>query len=134
MTFLRTLLYLWASPNTLLGAVLLALGLVGGGRVRVVSGVVEAHGRFLGWCLGRFTHPVCGGASAITFGHVVIARDQTSLDETREHERVHVEQYERWGPFFLPAYLLSSLIALLRGLDPYLENHFEREAFRRADV
>ena len=41
-----------------------------------------------------------------------------------------MRQYERWGPFFLPAYLLSSLVALLLGRDPYLDNRFEREAFR----
>jgi hypothetical protein len=42
---------------------------------------------------------------------------------------VHVRQYERWGPAFLPAYLLSSLLQLLRGRNPYRENHFERQAY-----
>ena len=40
-----------------------------------------------------------------------------------------MRQYERWGPFFLPAYLLSSLLQLLRGRHPYRENHFERQAY-----
>jgi hypothetical protein len=42
---------------------------------------------------------------------------------------VHVRQYERWGPLFVPAYLLSSLVELLRGRRPYRDNWFEREAY-----
>jgi hypothetical protein len=41
-----------------------------------------------------------------------------------------VRQYERWGAFFFPAYLGSSLWQLVRGRDPYRHNRFEREAFR----
>jgi hypothetical protein len=48
----------------------------------------------------------------------------------RNHERVHVRQYERWGPLFPPLYLLSSAAALVRGMDPYRDNRFEQEAFR----
>jgi hypothetical protein len=47
----------------------------------------------------------------------------------RAHEQVHVRQYERWGPLFVPAYLLSSLVELLRGRRPYRDNWFEREAY-----
>jgi hypothetical protein len=43
-----------------------------------------------------------------------------------------VRQYERWGAFFIPAYLLSSLVQLARGRDPYRENHFERQAYAEA--
>ena len=67
----------------------------------------------------------------MTLGHVVLGADQPSLDRTRDHERVHVRQAERWGPAFIPAYLLASIIAWMRGLDPYLDNPFEREAFGR---
>jgi hypothetical protein len=42
---------------------------------------------------------------AITLGHVVLATTESALKKTRSHERVHVRQYERWGPFFIPAYL-----------------------------
>ncbi|MDO8964417.1 MAG: hypothetical protein Q7W30_08015 [Coriobacteriia bacterium] len=45
------------------------------------------------------------------------------------HEHVHVRQYERWGPFFLPAYAISSLVQLARGGDPYRDNRFERQAY-----
>ena len=39
-----------------------------------------------------------------------------------------MRQYERWGALFGPAYLLSSLVQLVRGRRPYLDNRFEREA------
>lgn len=68
------------------------------------------------------------GADAMTLGHVVIGRDAMALEGTRAHERVHVRQYERWGPFFVPAYFLAGAWALLRGGHPYFDNRFEREA------
>jgi hypothetical protein len=43
---------------------------------------------------------------------------------------VHVRQYETWGPLFLPAYLMASLIAALRGRHFYFDNAFEVEAYR----
>jgi hypothetical protein len=54
------------------------------------------------------------------------------LAQTRAHERAHVRQYERWGIFFLPAYLLASAGAWLRGAAPYADNVFERQARRQA--
>ena len=45
----------------------------------------------------------------MTLGHVVLGRSAAALAETRAHERVHVTQCERWGPFFVPAYAASSL-------------------------
>lgn len=70
--------------------------------------------------------------AAITFGHVVWGCDQSCLDWSRNHERVHVRQYERWGPLFIPLYLAFSAIVAWRGLDPYRDNPFEREAFEKA--
>jgi hypothetical protein len=81
--------------------------------------------------LRRFTL-LPGGASAMTLGHVVLARDPCLADLTRAHERIHVRQAERWGPLFLPAYGVASLIALLRGRRPYRDNRFEREAYAQA--
>ena len=52
----------------------------------------------------------------------------SALAWSRTHERVHVAQYERWGPFFLPAYVAASLWAFARGGDFYLDNVFERAA------
>ena len=42
------------------------------------------------------------------------------------HELVHVAQWRRWGPLFLPAYALLPLPAGLA----YCRWHFEREAYR----
>jgi hypothetical protein len=120
--------HLWAAPNTLLGIVFSTLAI--GGRIRLVDGALEAHGPALKWCL-RHLAPLRNGVAAITFGHVVLGCDAESLEWTREHERVHVRQYERWGPLFLPAYLLASASALLRGRHAYLDNRFEREARER---
>jgi hypothetical protein len=127
----RIFIYLWASPTTALGLALLPFALLTGGRAKIVDGVLEVHGGIITLLLRRCTL-LKGGASAMTFGHVVLARDCFCLDASRTHERVHVRQAERWGPFFIPAYLVASLIALLRGRRPYLDNHFEREAYGEA--
>ena len=105
------------------------LGRITGGGWQVHSGVLEGWGGFPAWCMQHLTL-VPGGAAAITFGHVVLAKDERQLHQTRIHERVHVEQYGRWGALFLPAYLISSTVALIRGGDPYRDNLFERTAYR----
>lgn len=91
------------------------------------TGVLEFEGRLLTWSLKHLTW-LEGGAEAITFGHVVLARDGAALSSTRSHERVHVGQYERWGPLFIPLYLGASAWAFASGRDPYWDNPFEREA------
>ena len=126
---LRLLAYLWASPWTLFGLCWGALALFTGGGGQVVQGVVEFHGGLSAWLLRRA--PLVGGAAAITFGHTVLARTQDDLDASRSHERIHVRQYERWGIFFIPAYLLWSLWLLLRGRSPYWDNPFEKEAYKK---
>ena len=68
----------------------------------------------------------------MTLGHVVLGRDLHCLESTRAHERIHVRQVERWGPLFLPAYALASLMAFSRGGHPYHDNVFEREAYESA--
>jgi len=118
---------LWALPTTLVGLVLAAAGLLGG-RGRVRAGVLEVSGGFLGVVL-RACPPFGAGAAAMALGHVILAMSEYDLARHREHERVHVRQCERWGPLFLPAYAASSLLAWVRGQDPYRDNRFEREAF-----
>jgi hypothetical protein len=86
----------------------------------------------LPWLLSRM--PISGGAAAMTLGHVVIARSKECLDTSREHELVHVAQYERWGPLFVPVYLGWSAWLWLRGYDAYLDNPFEEEAYRTSDA
>ena len=116
---MRALAVVWASPGSLIGLLLAPLFR----RRRFVRGVLLCEGaswpRRLGW---RYR--------AVTFGHVILSVDE--LDEaTLEHELAHVGQYERWGPFFIPAYGLASLWALLRGRHYYADNAFEIQARRR---
>lgn len=106
------------------------LGLVdlaGGGRMSVHTGVIEIEGPLVAWGLRHLT-VLEGGVEAITFGHVVLACDASTLHGTRAHERVHVRQYERRGPLFIPLYLGSSAWAWATGRDPFRDNVFEREA------
>jgi len=119
---------LWAFPATLLGLFFVPLAWLSGGRVTLVHGVVEIQGGFVRFFLRRGLL-LFGPAAAMTLGHVILGRDQSCLDRSRNHEHVHVRQYERWGPLMLPLYLIAGVVLFFRGLDPYLDNPFEREAF-----
>jgi hypothetical protein len=123
---IRPLAYLWASPSSLLGISVGVLAVLTGGGWQVRRGVLEFHGGFIRWSFIRFpgVKPL-----AMTLGHTILGRNVEALDSTRNHEHVHVRQYERWGPFFLPAYLSCSAVLWWRGYDPYLDNPFEIEAF-----
>jgi hypothetical protein len=92
-----------------------------------VDGVLEVHAPLIAAILRRVV-PIQGGALAITLGHIVLGRDDESLEITRAHERVHVRQCERWGPLFIPAYLLASLWSWMKGTGAYAGDYFEREA------
>lgn len=108
----------------------LAIGLMGscfGGRMRVKDGVVEFYGGWAEWLIDHFPG---GPFAACTLGHTILGRTAAALDLTRAHEHIHVRQYERWGPLFLPLYAGSSLLAWLGGRRPYRDNRFEREAYR----
>jgi hypothetical protein len=122
----RIVRYLWAAPTTAIGAMVVLAGLRRA-KVRIVDGVLEAHGPTLAWMLRHLTF-MPGGAAALTLGHVVIGRDHASLESTRAHERVHVRQCEAWGPLFVPAYLAASLAAVARGRCIYHDNRFEVQA------
>lgn len=129
----RWIIYLWAGPTTLFGLLFAAATLLSGGQARIVTGVLEICGGASEFYLRRIVgFALPGGASAMTLGHVVLARNPQLLEVTRNHERVHVRQCERWGPLFIPAYLLASLLAWMRCGHPYRDNFFEREAFRLA--
>lgn len=98
-----------------------------GGCGRVRAGAIEFYGRPIQW-LFQWT-PATRMASAMTLGHVIVGTSRDALDHACDHERVHVRQYERWGPFFVPAYLLASAVLWCRGKNPYWDNPFEREAY-----
>lgn len=76
---------------------------------------------------------LAGGVMAMTLGHTILGQSSTGLEFVRDHEQVHVRQYERWGPAFLPAYLISSFYLWMRGRDMYRQNPFEVEAYGLSD-
>ena len=122
--------YLWASPASALGCLLALAAAPFGARIGLRTGVLEvtlareaSEGRAV-----RRSLPFV----AITLGHVVIAVSESDQARLRAHERVHVAQYERWGPLFLVAYPVESLLQLLLGRRPYRDNRFEVEARRLA--
>jgi len=128
MNFIKTvglcIRYCWALPVSCIGIVLLPFVILSGGAVVIAAGVIEAEGAITSFLLSRLH------IDAIAIGHVVFGRNRDSLIRCRSHERVHVRQYERWGPLFPVLYLLSSGAALVRGRDPYRDNRFEQEALR----
>ena len=117
----------WAAPWTAFGLAAGVLAVLTGGSGERVGRVIEFHGglidRVLRWV------PIAGGASAMTLGHCVLGRTRADLVRSRRHELVHVAQYERWGPLFVPAYLACSAWLWLRGRDSYRDNPFEVEAY-----
>jgi hypothetical protein len=115
--------YLWALPVTVVGLLFAALAAATGGVVRGRDGVVEACGGLPGRFLrgGRFHH----GGAAVALGHVILARNAECLGSSRAHELAHVRQYERWGPFLIPAYWLVGVWLWVRGYHPYLDNPLE---------
>ena len=118
----RILSVLWASPWTLLGLLLAALSWALGGSVRRRDGAVEAFGGRLGRWADRTPF------AAITLGHVILAVSVAEAQRLGPHERSHVRQYEAWGPFFVPAYLLAGAWQIVRGRCPHAHNPFERHA------
>jgi hypothetical protein len=121
----KPLAWIWASPATALGLAIGALGLITGGRMQRRCGVIEFHGGAVTKLLEQFP----GEPIAMTLGHVVLGRISAALDICRTHELVHVRQYERWGPFLIPAYFACSAYIWFHGGDPYRDNPFEQEAY-----
>ncbi|MEN1678180.1 MAG: hypothetical protein AAGJ46_01195 [Planctomycetota bacterium] len=118
----------WALPYSLLGAAVGLAGLPLGGSAQIRRGVLEFYGGAIASLLRRA--PIAGGAAALTLGHVILGQTQQDLDFARDHEHVHVRQFERWGPLMGPAYVGASLwLACRRSGDCYRDNPFEREAY-----
>ncbi len=124
---IHILAIIWASPYTLIGLVFGGVGLCTGGRVRVHGRVIEFYGGGVKWFVTHLPHGQF--TLAITLGHTVLGQSDASLEISRDHELVHVRQFERWGPFMGPAYLLSSFVLWVLGRRPYRDNPFERQAY-----
>ena len=118
---------IWASPYTLFGLGVGTLGLLTGGTAQLSGRTIEFYGGAVKWLIRRLPHGQF--TLAMTLGHTILGQTATSLDLARDHELIHVRQYERWGVFFGPAYLLASLVIWLRGGRAYRDNPFEREAY-----
>lgn len=127
--FWRGLTYFWAAPYSLLGLTVGLFGLCFGGKVRVHRGCLEFHGGLAKAILSRLGR----GVSAMTLGHTILGQNEPVLARARDHEQVHVRQYEIWGPLFIPAYLGCSAWLWLRRRDPYRDNPFEVQAYDLSD-
>jgi hypothetical protein len=118
---------IWAGPCSAVGLLLVVPALLLGGSARRIRGTLEVSWRADDAAPAWWERHL--PFSAITFGHVIIGASPVRLAELRNHERVHVRQYERWGILFLVAYPLSSMVQLLKGRRPYWDNRFEVEAY-----
>ncbi len=123
----RLLGIIWASPYTVVGLLIGAVGLCTGGRARIRGKVIEFYGGGVKWLIARL--PSGQFTIAMTLGHTILGQTDAALDISRAHELVHVRQYERWGPFMGPAYLTCSRVLWLMGRRPYRDNPFERQAY-----
>jgi hypothetical protein len=123
---LRALKYLWAAPCTAVGTLIGGAVCCFGASPRFVGGVME-----IGFV--NRSHPGARVLSqlpfrGITFGHVVLAPTHECQAALRQHERVHVSQYEKWGLLFFVLYPANSLLQWVRGRRPYFDNTFEAQA------
>lgn len=126
----KVLLVIWVSPYSLLGICIGAVGMLDGGYGRFRDGAFE----FYGGGTARFVRRLPTGptTAGFTLGHVILGQTGEGLQLVGKHERVHVRQFERWGPLMGPAYLGASAWMWLLGRDAYRDNPFEVEAYRQA--
>jgi hypothetical protein len=113
------------------GLVIALLAVLLGAKAQARNGTLQVVGGRLSTGIARL--PTRLSIQAFTNGHVIFAVSQVAMDRYREHELVHVRQYERWGLLFPFLYLGSSLIQKWRGQDPYFTNRFELEAQKADD-
>jgi hypothetical protein len=124
--FAKAAKFLWAAPCSFVGVVVGTGVLLLGGKARPFPGTLEFTFRDSEASCGTLARSL--PFRAITFGHIIIAVTEEDLSCAREHELVHVRQYERWGVAFFVVYPASSLWQLLRGRRAYWDNHFEIQA------
>lgn len=126
----KSLLVAWASPYSVMGLMIGGLGMLWGGKCRFRDGAIEFYEGGTGWFVRHLPPGV--NTAGFTLGHVILGQTGVGLILVGAHERIHVRQFERWGPLMGPAYLLASAWVWLHGLDPYRDNPFEVEAFDEA--
>ena len=97
----KIVLIVWTSPNSLIGLIAGVIGLLTGGKTQIAEGCIEFYGGWVEKYLERIN------VFGMTLGHTILGQTKNGLRIVRKHEQVHVRQYERWGPFFLFAYLGS---------------------------
>jgi hypothetical protein len=127
---IKLLKIIWASPYSLLGIIIGLIGIATGGRGRLRDGAIEFFGGATRQLVRRL--PTGVFTAGFTLGHVILGQDEDGLQYAGQHERVHVRQFELWGPLMGPAYLLASAWMWCRGRDAYRDNPFEVEAYREA--
>jgi hypothetical protein len=113
---------IWNSPNTLVGLSVKAF---------FGNNNFEKHGdmHFVAKPGSRFDKQFEKmGKTAITLGEIILYKSDAFTRRTIEHEIVHVDQYRKYGPFFLPAYGISSIISRIKHGSWYRENEFEKKA------
>ena len=94
----------WASPYSLLGLLIGVASQFTGGHGRFRDGAFEFYGGFATWFVRHL--PTGIHTAGFTLGHVILGQADEGLVIVGRHERVHVRQYEVWGPFMGRAYLL----------------------------
>jgi hypothetical protein len=129
MRWSRPAAMLWALPCSIIGLACAGVLLAAGGKAKWSQGALEVTWRQCNAHCGRFARAL--RYRGFVAGHIILMVTEEDLARFGAHERVHVAQYERWGPLFLPAYGASSLWQLIRGRRPYWDNHFEIEARER---
>lgn len=127
---LKLLAILWASPYSSLGLMIGVAGLAFGGRGRFQDGALEFYGGLVQRLVRKL--PTGERTAGFTLGHVILGQTADGLDAVGLHERVHVRQFERWGPLMGPAYLSASVWMWLLGKRAYRDNPFEVQAYREA--
>lgn len=123
--------YLWVAPISVWFLPLALLAKWTGGGYALHTGVLEIWGGWVGRWLDRGI-PFLGAVNAVTVGHIVAGVSPQHLRNSRVHERVHVEQFERWGCLFPCVYFIAGVRAQRRGGSFYWDNPYEIEARRRA--
>jgi hypothetical protein len=126
----RIMIYAWVLPTSAVAIPIVVCNALTRGGFHWVSGVLEVEGPAVRLVLSlRIV-----SAAALTLGHVVLYSDDMARHRFRNHEMVHVRQAEKWGPIFLPAYLLLSIHSWRKTGSGYWEHPWEVEARKSGGI